>query len=191
MAAAAGQPCLHLSSLAAHEMYAATVVFSSNCAWRFAQCSVRVCCADCGHGAAGSVGATEGFPAYMQEVFGTHDTRLEPRSTMRSAFQQRLQALDSPQMLSAVISQGSWPPKDAISRCESSFQLAAPMSPTGSGSSSVVRKRKGYSILSDRGRPPRKSKAEGVFAKADPSHELARQPNSIFSTHNHCSAPLI
>ncbi len=141
--------------------------------------------------AAGNVGATEGFPAYMQQVFGTHDPRLEPRSAMRSAFQQRLQALDSPQMLSAVISQGSWPPKDAISGCESSFQLVAPTSPTGSGSSSVVRKRKGYSVLSDRGRPPRKSKAEGVFAKAHPSHELARQPNSIFSTHNHCSAPLI
>ena len=127
----------------------------------------------------------------MQEVFGTHNPKLEPRSAMRSAFQQRLQALDSPQMLSAVISQGSWPPKDAISGCESSFQLVEPTSPSGSGSSSIVRKRKGYSVLSDRGRPPRKSKAEGVFAKAHPSHELARQPQSNFSFHNYCSVVLI
>ena len=35
MAAAAGQPCLHLDPLPAHEVFAATVVFFSNCTWGF------------------------------------------------------------------------------------------------------------------------------------------------------------
>ena len=100
----------------------------------------------------------------MREAFGAgaHDAALQPHSALLSAFQQRLQALDVPQLLSAVVSRRSWPPTDAIGSHDSTFQLAQPSSAAGSAGSSVVRKRKGYSSLLDRGHPPRKSKAQGM-----------------------------
>ncbi len=97
----------------------------------------------------------------MLKAFGAYDTSLQPQSALLSAFQQRLQALDVPQSLSAVVSNGSWLPADIISSPATTLQLALPASVTGGSGSSIVRKRKGYSSPSDRGRPLRKSKAEG------------------------------
>ncbi len=97
----------------------------------------------------------------MLKAFGASDTSLQPQSALLSAFQQRLQALDVPQPLSAVVSHGSWPPTSVLSSRETSLQLALPMLVTSSAGSSIVRKRKGYSSPSDRGRHPRKAKAEG------------------------------
>ena len=128
----------------------------------------------------------------MQEAFDMSDAALEPQSALLSAFQQRLQALDVPEPLSAVVSHGSWPPVDAISIHETAFQLALPMSPTGSGGGSIVRKRKGASSLPDRGRPLRKSKAQGVLAAVAPLANLScglRLRQSVMSTdHEQCHA---
>ena len=121
-----------------------------------------LCCAE-GHPEGSSSIASDGFREYMLRAFGASDASLQPQSALLSAFQQRLQALDVPQPLLAVISQASWPPTDVISSHETTLQLAPPAAVTSSGGSSIMRKRKGYSSPSDRGRPPRKSKAEGVL----------------------------
>ena len=99
----------------------------------------------------------------MQEAFGASDMALQPRSLLLSAFQQRLQAVDVPQPLSAVVSHGSWPPARSISSHETALQLAVPTSPTSSAGSRIVRKRKGCRSLSDRDCSPRKSKAQGAL----------------------------
>lgn len=122
----------------------------------------RLCCAEADP-AGGSAATSEGFRNYIQEAFGARDTALQPRSVLLSTFQQRLQALDVPQPLSAVVSHGSWPPTHSISRHATTVQLAMPMSLTGSGGSRIVRKRKGYSSPSGRGCAARKAKAQGAL----------------------------
>ena len=113
------------------------------------------------------VAASESFQEYMQRVFGGHNAKLEPRSALLSAFHQRLHALDVPEVLSAVLPCGSWPPEDTLSSSrEESFQLAPALPPPSNGS--IMRKRKGSASLAHTGRPPRKSKPGGSCCSPRP-----------------------
>lgn len=121
--------------------------------------------------------ASESFQDYMQRVFGGHNAKLEPRSALLSAFHKRLHALDVPEVLSAVLPCGSWPPEDTLSSsCEESFQLALPALPPPS-IGSIMRKRKGSASLAHTGRPPRKSKPGGSCCSPRPIITPASGPD--------------
>ena len=135
--------------------------------------------ADMGPAAGCGVAASESFQDYMQRVFGGHNAKLEPRSALLSAFRQSLHALDVPEVLSAVLPCGSWPPEGTLSSIrEESFQLALPTLSPPSADGSIVRKRKGNASLAHTGRPPRKSKPEGSCCSPRPIITPASCPGS-------------